>query len=212
MTRAGARTSPPPRVIGLTGGIGAGKSEALAAFARCGAAVLSSDQVVHDLYADPAVAAAVAARFGADVVAADGRVDRAALGPRAFAQPGGIAFLEGLLHPLVGRRRVEWTAEQRRRVPAAPLLVCEVPLLFEAGSAASFDAVLVVTAGEAVRRERVAARGQTFDERRARQLSEEDKVARADRAYVNDGSLQDLQAWVAERFREYAGRPCGADG
>ena len=97
-----------PPCVALTGGIGSGKSEALAAFAACGAATLSSDQVVHDLYGDPEVAAAVAERFGPGVLGEGGAVDRAALGARAFAQAGGIAYLEGLLHPRIERRRRAW--------------------------------------------------------------------------------------------------------
>ena len=102
-----------------------------------------------------------------------------------------------------------WEERQRELRTPPPLLVVEVPLLFEAGLAADYDAVLVVTASEAVRRARVEARGQDFAGRSARQLGEAEKVARADRAYVNDGSLDDLRAWVAARFREYAGRACG---
>lgn len=154
------------------------------------------------------MARAVAGRFGVDVLDADGGVDRAALGPRAFAEPGGIAFLERLLHPRVGARRAEWIAREDARTPAPPLIVCEVPVLFEAGLEDQFDAVLVVTAKENVRRARVEARGQRFAARQALQLSEDDKVARADGAYRNDGSLDDLERWVAERFSHYAGRPC----
>jgi len=209
----GAAASPTaPACLGLTGGIGSGKSAALAAFERLGAAVLSSDAVVHDLYRDPEVIAAVRERFGPGVVR-DGEVDRAALGPLAFAEEGGVAFLERLLHPRVGRQRREWLARQAAARPAPPLLVCEVPLLFEAGIEDQFDAVLVVTAGDEVRRRRVEARGQQFAERGGRQLDEAAKVARADRAFVNDGPLEELEAWVAERFREYASpspRPSGA--
>jgi dephospho-CoA kinase len=171
--------------------------------------VLSSDEVVHDLMRDPGVAGAIADRFGADVLSGDGSVDRARLGPRAFAQEGGLAFLESLIHPLVERRRREWIASQDAREPPPPLLVCEVPILFEAGAADRFDAVLVVTAGDEVRRARVEARGQRFAERRGRQLAEDEKVARADGAYVNEGTIEELERWVAERFAEYAGRPCG---
>ncbi|HSJ72874.1 MAG TPA: dephospho-CoA kinase [Miltoncostaeaceae bacterium] len=196
--------------MALTGGIGSGQSEALAAFAACGAATLSSDEVVHGLYGDPEVVAAVVERFGLEVLAADGAVDRAALGARAFAQEGGIAYLEGVLHPRIERRRRAWVAEQSARRPPPPLLVCEVPLLFEAGAEGAFDASLLVTAPAEVRRRRVTARGQDFEARSARQLPEEEKVARADRVLVNDAGLDDLRAWVAERFAEYAGRPCDA--
>jgi dephospho-CoA kinase len=207
----GARGRPAaPLCIALTGGIGAGKSEALAAFAECGAATLSSDAAVHELYEDPEVVAAVAARFGPAVMTPGGAVDRALLGPAAFGQEGGIAFLEELLYPRIGRHRQAWIDAQRARTPPPPLLVCEVPLLFEAGLADRFDAVLVVTAPDEVRRRRVEARGQDFDERRARQMPEEEKVARADRFVRNDGDLAALRRWVADRFREYAGHPCDA--
>jgi dephospho-CoA kinase len=195
-------------VIALTGGIGSGKSAALAAFGRCGAATLSADEAAHDLYADAEVATAVVERFGAEVLGPDGGVDRAALARRAFADPAGIGFLEELLHPRIGRRRAEWVAAQRAATPPPLLCVCEVPLLYEARAEDGFDAVLVVTAPDSVRRERVEARGHDFAARSARQLPEADKVARADAAFVNDGSLAALEAWVAARFREHAGRPC----
>jgi dephospho-CoA kinase len=166
--------------------------------------------LVHDLYADPEVLAAVAGRFGPAVLAPDGGVDRAALGARAFAQEGGLAFLEGLLHPRIERGRSAWVAEQAARRPPPPLLVCEVPLLFEAGIAARFDAALLVTAPDEVRRARVEARGQDFDARSARQMPEAEKAARADRVLVNDAGLDAVRAWVADRFAEYAGRPCDA--
>lgn len=153
--------------------------------------------------------AAVRERFGDGVIGADGAVDRAALGARAFAEEGGLAFLERLVHGRVGERRREWIAAKAAETPPPPLLVCEVPVLFEAGLEDSFDAVLVVTAPDEVRRARVQARGQDFDARRARQVPEEQKVARADRAFVNDGGVGALRAWVADRFAEYAGRPCG---
>ena len=163
---------------------------------------------MHAIYEDPDVVALVRARFGPEVIGPDDRVDRRMLGPRAFAQAGGLAFLEELVHPRVHAVRERWTAERLADAPAPPLLVCEVPVLFEAGIAGEFDAVLVVTASDEVRRRRVEARGQDFDERSARQMPEAEKVARADRAYSNDGSLADLRRWVADRFAEYAGRDC----
>jgi dephospho-CoA kinase len=165
--------------------------------------VLSSDEVVHRVYGDPEVRAAVRERFGDGVFGAGGEVDRASLSRLAFAEPERVAFLEGLVHPRVGRAREAWQAEQRRRNPPPPLLVCEVPLLFEAGLEGAFDAVLVVSAPAEVRRERVEARGQDFSALSARQLDEAEKIRRADRYLVNDGSVADLEEWVAERFAEY---------
>lgn len=152
--------------------------------------------------------ALVRERFGDAVLDATGAIDRALLGPRAFVEEGGLAFLERLVHGRVGERRREWIAEQTAAVSPPALLVCEVPVLFEAGIEDEFDAVIVVTASDEVRRARVAARGQDFDQRSARQTPEAEKVARADRAYVNDGGIRELLAWIADRYAEYAGEPC----
>lgn len=192
-----------PLSLGLTGGIGSGKSAALEAFRALGAAVLSSDEVVHTIYAEPDVIAAVRDRFGPQALTSDGCVDRRALAELAFAVPGGMAFLERLVHPRVGAARQAWQEAQRRRTPPPPLLVCEVPLLFEADLAAAFDAVIVVTAPEPIRRERVEARGQDFFARSGRQMTEDEKISRATRYVVNDGSMSQLEEWVAERFEEY---------
>ncbi len=193
-----------PRVLGLTGGIGSGKSAALEAFSRLGAAVLSSDAVVHDCYSDPEVVRRVRERFGDDVVTADGSVDRARLGGRIFGDHEGRRFLEGLIHPRVQHARERWRERELARDPRPPLLVCEVPLLFEVGLEDHFDAVVTVTASDAVRRRRVEERGQDFDARRGTQIDEDAKVARADHAYVNDGDLDELAAWVRTVFDRYA--------
>lgn len=195
--------APAPQCLGLTGGIGSGKSAALDAFARRGAAVLSADDVVHRLYGEPEVIREVVARFGDGVTLTSGAVDRAALGEAAFGQDGGIAFLEGLLHPRIGEARRAWIAAERQRTPPPPLIVCEVPLLFEAGLQDAFDAVIVVTASDHVRRARVEARGQDYDGRRALQVPEHQKVAAADMAYVNDGTLVDLDEWVTSVMDAY---------
>jgi dephospho-CoA kinase len=118
--------------VGLTGGVGSGKSTALEVLERLGASTLSTDAVVHDLYASDEVRDAVVERFG-PAVARDGAVDRAALAERAFATPEDRAWLEGLLWPQVGKRIEAWRAEQLERDPRPIALVVEVPLLFEAG-------------------------------------------------------------------------------
>lgn len=171
--------------------------------------MLSSDDVVHALYREPSVVAAVRDRFGDSVLSADGGVDRALLGPRAFAEEGGIAFLEDLLHPRIGDWREAWMREQAAASPAPPALVCEVPLLFEVGLEDAFDAVIVVTAPEDVRRARVEARGQSFDERRALQWDEDAKVAAADMAFSNHGDLAALDGFVADVLQRYAGTGAG---
>ena len=175
--------------VGLTGGIGAGKSEALAALERLGAATLSTDAVVHELYASDEVRDAVVDRWGPDV-APGGRVDRAAVARRAFADSDERAWLEGLLWPLVGRRIQVF----RERNAGAPALVVEVPLLFESGMDGAFDATIAVVADEAVRAERAGARGhEAVDERTSRQLSQQDKSERATYVVSNGGTLEDLE-------------------
>jgi dephospho-CoA kinase len=179
--------------VGLTGGVGSGKSTALEVLERLGASTLSTDAVVHDLYASDEVRDAVVERFG-PAVARDGAVDRAALAERAFATPEDRAWLEGLLWPRVGKRIAAWRAEQLERDPPPVALVVEVPLLFEAGMDGAFDATVAVVADEAVRAQHAAGRGhEAVDERVARQLPQDEKATRADHAVVNDGSIEDLE-------------------
>jgi dephospho-CoA kinase len=179
--------------VGLTGGIGAGKSEALAALERLGAATISTDQVVHQLYEEPEVRDAVVARWGPEV-APDGRVDRAAIARVAFATPEDRAWLEQLLWPLVGRRVAEW-----RQTATGVALVVETPLLFEAGLEGNYDATIAIVADENVRKERAAARGHaSLDERTARQLSQDEKARRATYAVENSGTLEQLEQELSE--------------
>jgi len=178
--------------VGLTGGVGAGKSTALSALERLGAATLSTDAVVHDLYASDAVRAAVVERFGPDV-APNGAVDRATLATRAFATPEDRAWLEGMLWPRVGERIAAWREAEAARDPAPVAMVVEVPLLFEAGMEGAFDATIAVVADEDVRARRASGRGhEAVDERVARQLPQDEKARRADHAVHNDGSIEDL--------------------
>jgi dephospho-CoA kinase len=183
--------------VGLTGGLGAGKTTALAALERLGAATLSTDAVVHELYASPEVRDAVVARWGPDV-APGGRVDRAAVARHAFADAGERAWLEGLLWPLVGARVVAWREEQERREPPPRAAVVETPLLFEAGMDAAYDATIAVIADEDVRTARAAARGHhAVDERAARQLGQAEKAARATHVVENTRSVQELERALA---------------
>jgi dephospho-CoA kinase len=183
-----------PLAVAITGGVGAGKSEALAAFARYGAATISSDDVVHDLYGDPGVRAALRERYG-DRVFKAGEVDRSALGRIVFADPDELAWLEGLLHPRTMARTEAWFEELAARSKPPALAVNEVPLLYETGSEERFDAVVVVTAPRELREARA---GERLDERESRLLSDEEKARRADFAYINDGSLEDLDRFVRE--------------
>ena len=179
--------------VGLTGGIGAGKSEALAALERLGAATISTDAIVHLLYEEPEVRDAVVGRWGPEV-APDGKVDRAAIARVAFATPDDRAWLEQLLWPLVGRRVAEW-----RETATGVALVVETPLLFEAGLEGNYDATIAIVADEKVRNERAAARGHaSLDERTARQLSQDEKARRATYAVENSGTLEQLEQELSE--------------
>jgi dephospho-CoA kinase len=179
-------TAPP--FVGLTGGIGAGKSEALAALARLGAATISTDAVVHALYEEPEVRDAVVERWGPEV-APDGSVDRSAVAKFAFATPEDRAWLEQLLWPRVGRKVQEW-----RKTASGRALVVETPLLFEAGLEGDYDATIAIVAEESVRKERAAARGHaSLDERTARQLGQDEKARRATYAVENSGTLEQLE-------------------
>jgi dephospho-CoA kinase len=180
--------------IGLTGGIGAGKSTALDVLSRLGAAVLSTDRVVHDLYEDDRVTRAVSERFGSSV-APSGVVDRAALAQRAFATAPDRRWLEELIWPLVGARIAEWRQALELQSPPPHAAVVEVPLLFEAGMESSFDATVAVLADEPLRAKRAGTRGhQALAERSARQLSQKEKAQRATYVVVNDGTIQDLES------------------
>lgn len=182
--------------VAVTGGIGAGKSEALAAFARHGAAVISSDEIVHELLrSDPEVQAAVRERWGDSMLGPEGAVDRERVANVVFTDRGELAWLEGLLHPRVVATYLRWR-EKLAELPEPPsLCVTEVPLLYEVGGEKRFDAVVVVTASPEVR---ISRRIQPMQDREQRLISDEDKVARADFAFVNDGSLEDLDAFVAD--------------
>jgi dephospho-CoA kinase len=184
-------------LVGLTGGIGAGKSTALAALERLGAVVLSTDAVVHELYmGDVRVRDAVVERWGPEVAPA-GVVDRAAIARRAFAGDRERSWLEGLLWPLVGERVGAWLTQARALSPAPRAAVVEVPLLFEAGMERLYDATIAVVVPEELRRERAAGRGhELLDERAARQLSQEQKAARATFVVCNDGD----EAQLAEKL------------
>ena len=202
MTTPSPRADPP--FVGLTGGIGAGKSTALAALERLGAAVLSTDRVVHDLYESDEVRDAVVARWGEDV-APHGAVDRSAVAARAFATPEERAWLEGFLWPRVGARVSAWRQEESRREPPPRALVVETPLLFEAGMAGMYDATIAVVAPEELRAERAAARGHhAVDERTARQLPQEEKASRATFAVRNDGTEEELERRLAAVLDELA--------
>jgi dephospho-CoA kinase len=179
-----------PLKIGLTGGIAAGKSEALKAFERLGAATLSSDAVVHELLESDELRERLVERWGPGVAPA-GKLERAKIGEIVFADPEQLTWLEQQIHPLVQQRTAAWLLSLPTDTEVA---VVEVPLLFEAGSDRVFDTTVAVVTADEVRRERAAARGHALvDEREARQLPQSEKAERAEHVIVNDGSVEELE-------------------
>jgi dephospho-CoA kinase len=180
--------------VGLTGGLGAGKSEALRALADLGAATLSTDAVAHELLASDDMRALVVERLGAEVAPA-GTLDRTLIAERVFGDDAARTWLEGVLWPRVAERVVRWRAQLESADQPPRAVVVEVPLLFESGMDAVFDATIAVIAPESLREERAAARGHaSLAERAGRQLSQDEKAARASFTVRNEGSLADLRA------------------
>jgi len=179
-----------PVTIGLTGGIAAGKSTALAAFERLGAATISSDAVVHELLDSEPLLGRLTERWGEDV-APEGRVDRNKIGEIVFADPDELGWLESQIHPLVGERIGAWLGSLPEEAGVA---VVEVPLLFEGEMAPVFDTTVAVVTADEVRRARAEARGHTLvGEREARQLSQAEKAERAEHVIENDGTVEELE-------------------
>jgi dephospho-CoA kinase len=187
---------PRPLAVAITGGIGAGKSTALEAFRRHGAATVSSDEIVHHLLAtDPEVRRALVERLGEEILGEDGAPDRERIALRVFKDREALDFLEKLLHPLVSREYMTWR-EQLAALPEPPdVCVTEVPLLYEVGAEKRFDKVVLVTAPTKLRE---ARRGGRKDEREGRLISDREKAKKADFTYVNTGTPEQLDAWVAE--------------
>jgi len=189
------RTQTPDRVpfIGLTGGIGAGKSTALEQLRELGCVTLSADAAVHEIQQRSEVRDALVTRFGQGV-APEGVLDRGELAKAAFADPESRAWLEQLIWPLVGQAIMDFRAAADQADVRPRAAVVEVPLLFESGMDAAFDHTLTVVSDEAVRAARAAARGhEAVDERTARQLTQAEKAARATVAVANDGSVSELR-------------------
>jgi dephospho-CoA kinase len=188
-----------PVAVAITGGIGAGKSEALKAFARHGAATVSSDEIVHHLLRRPEVREAVVARMGHGIVAPDGEIDRSALATVVFNDREALSWLEELLHPLVAAEYLLWR-DQLAAMPDAPRVsVTEVPLLYETGGDERFDKVVVITAPSKLRRARSVV---ATDDREARLIPDSEKVQRADFSFKNTGSLEELDTFVKSVMAE----------
>lgn len=192
-----------PLVIGLTGGIGCGKSHVLETLVALGAEGIDADEVAHDVMAPggPVYSALIAA-FGAELIGPDGAIDRAKLGARVFRDPAALARLESIVHPAVH----EATKARVERSPA-PVVVIEAIKLLEAGLSVQLcDRVWVVVCSEAAQLDRLArSRGMAADEvrrRRANQMPHEEMARAADRVIDTNGTLAETeeqvrQAWLA---------------
>lgn len=191
---------PGPSLIGLTGGIAAGKSEVLAILDDLGAETLSTDAVVHDLLgSDPAIRTALVDRWGARV-APDGELDRGRIAGIVFEEPDELGWLESVLHPRVAERVAEW----RRSLPEdVGVAVVEVPLLFEGRMAEICDQTIAVVADDELRERRASARGTgALEARDARQLSQADKADRATHVIRNNGTLEELRGQLRAIYPE----------
>ena len=194
------------RFVGLTGGIGAGKSEALAAFERLGAATLSTDRVAHDLLDDEEVRNALVDRWGEEV-ASGGGVDRERVSEIVFNDRDELAWLESVTHPRVGAHVLEWRQGLANEVPLA---VVEVPLLFEAAMEDAFDATVAIVAADELRDARLRERGQgRLAGREARQLDQAEKERRADHVIRNDATLEELESEVRKVIKELTAKESG---
>ncbi len=189
-----------PISVAITGGIGAGKSEALYAFQKAGAATVSSDEIVHNLLrSDSEVREAIVRELGEGVLGDDGAIDRSRVAEIVFADRAKLNFLEGLLHPKVAAEYLTWR-DQLGALPEPPAVcVTEVPLLFETGGDERFDKVVVITAPPRLREQR---RRVSRDDRDQRLLPDREKLKRADFSYVNSGTLEELDAWVTGVMKE----------
>jgi dephospho-CoA kinase len=192
------------RFVGLTGGIGAGKSEALAAFERLGAATLSTDRVAHDLLEDDEVSAALVDRWGEEI-APDGAVDREKVSEIVFNDRDELAWLESVTHPRVGAHVLEW---RQSLGPEVAVAVVEVPLLFEAAMEDAFEATVAVVADDQLRDARLRERGQGgLAGREERQLDQAEKARRADHVIRNDASLDELESQVRKVIEDLEREP-----
>ncbi|MEU4261189.1 dephospho-CoA kinase [Streptomyces sp. NPDC025273] len=193
--------------VGLTGGIGAGKSEVSRLLVSYGAVLVDADRIAREVV-EPGTPglASVVEEFGAGILAADGTLDRPALGAIVFADPERLAALNALVHPLVGAR----SAELERAAGPGAVVVHDVPLLTENGLAPLYDLVVVVDATPRTQLDRlVRLRGMTESDARARmaaQATRQERLAVADLVIDNDGPLEDLEPQVRKVWSELAAR------
>jgi len=192
--------------LGLTGGIGSGKSTALAYLHECGAAVVSSDDIVHGLYDRPAIIAAIQGRYGHKVVSG-AHVNRQALAGIVFRDQNELQWLEQLLHPHVHAAVEEWAAAQQKVRPRPAVIAAEVPLLFETGMETAFDFVMLITAPAEMRRRRLTAKltDSEFELRLAQQMPEAEKITRSDFVFHNTGERKALRDFVGQTVAQILG-------
>jgi dephospho-CoA kinase len=192
--------------VGLTGGVGSGKSTVSALLAEHGAIVIDADAIARQVV-EPGTPGfdAVVARFGRGILGPDGALDRPALAAIVFNDEAARADLNAIVHPLVGAR----TGELMQAAPAGAIVVYDIPLLVESGTAGGFDAVVVVEAATGTRLQRLEARGMPEADARARMAAQADDAARravAHEIVVNDGSLEELRATVDELWERLLAR------
>ncbi len=185
-------------LVGLTGGMGAGKSTALVVMCELGADVLSTDEVVHELYCCDRVRAAIVERWGEEVVPG-GVISRQAVAERVFDSDEERSWLEHLLWPLVGERVAVWLALARAKEPPPRAAVVETPLLFESGMDKACDFTIALVADERLRSERAATREHArAEDRVARQLSQQQKAELATFVVCNNGSVEELRRELSD--------------
>ena len=191
-------------VVGLTGGIGSGKSAAADAFAALGVSVVDTDAIAHELtVAGGAAMPALVAAFGAEVAAADGALDRGRMRRLAFADPAARGRLEGILHPLIRALSAEHC-----RLAGSPYVILAVPLLVESGAYRErCDRIVAVDCPESLQISRVMARNGLGEAEvraiMATQASRAERLAVADDVIANDGDLANLEMQVGELHRKY---------
>ena len=188
--------------VGLTGSIATGKSEVAKQFSAAGIPVFESDLEVHGLYSETATKDLLGKMFPGIVV--DDEIDRQRLGQRVLASPEELKKLESLIHPLVRKRRESFISHWRQQ--GAPVVVVDIPLLYEAGQEKDLNYVIVVSASEDVQRKRALARPGMTEQKLAgilaRQMPDAEKRKRADFVIENSGSLEHLRTQVDALIRK----------